>query len=199
MQIVFLSLKWLTGEASTFRPESLFSLIMDEESPLSHRDQLLGALAVIELRKARSYRWFYSKYRGLLKPRNEKNVKRVASIARFLEIVIRTGSRIRVSFEERGTRVTLALLKTIPEDIEGRHSEFPWMLLNQGISDLARELDRFIDYKVKSAKKLSSESAGTGEEEVEQEDGESAQRETAGPIEDDSRREAESRGVQSAK
>ena len=50
--IIRFSLKWLMGDASSLRPESVFSLMMDEDSSLQHRDQLLGSLAVIEPSKS---------------------------------------------------------------------------------------------------------------------------------------------------
>ncbi len=46
--IVRFAVKWLMGEASSLRPESVFSLMMDEDSPLPHKDQLLGSLTVVE-------------------------------------------------------------------------------------------------------------------------------------------------------
>jgi exopolyphosphatase / guanosine-5'-triphosphate,3'-diphosphate pyrophosphatase len=144
--IIRFSLKWLLGEASSLKPESVFSLMMDEDSSLQHRDQLLGSLAVIELRKARSANWLYSRYRTLLKPDSEKIIDRFGAISYFLEIVVRTDSKIQLSFPDRGSRIGLRITSQTPEE------RFPQKILGDSISELGNELDRFIEYKVKCVK-----------------------------------------------
>jgi len=155
--IIRFSLKWLMGEASSLRPESVFSLMMDEDSPLQHRDQLLGSLAVIDLRKARSANWFYTRYRSILKQDSDKMIERYSAISRFLEIIIRTHSKIQVSFPESGSRISLKITSQTPEE------RFPQKILGDSISELGNELDRFVEYKVKSAKKSIPEEAQNGE------------------------------------
>jgi exopolyphosphatase/guanosine-5'-triphosphate,3'-diphosphate pyrophosphatase len=154
--IVRFSLKWLMGEASSLRPESVFSLMMDEDSSLQHRDQLLGSLAVIELRKARSANWFYVRYRSILKQESEKAIERFAAISRFLEIIVRTDSKIQLSFPEKGSRISLRIISKTPEE------RFPQKILGDSISELGNELDRFVDYKVKSANKSIPKEAQNG-------------------------------------
>ena len=156
--IIRFSLKWLMGEASSLRPESVFSLMMDEDSSLQHRDQLLGSLAVIELRKARSANWFYVRYRSILKQDSEKIIERFAAISRFLEIIVRSDSKIQLSFPERGSRISLKIVSQTPEE------RFPQKILGDSISELGNELDRFVEYKVKSAKKSIPEEVQTGAE-----------------------------------
>ncbi len=133
------------GEGSSIRPESVFSLMMDEDSTLNHRDQLLGSLAVVELRKARSANWLYFRYRSMLKQGNEKLVVKFASIARFLEILIRTESRVSLSFAEAGSKISLKITSQTPPE------RFPQKILGVAVSQLGDKLDRFIEYKVKNA------------------------------------------------
>ena len=104
-RIISFSVKWLMGEASTLRPESVFSLMMDEDSFLSHKDQLSGSLTVVELRRARTANWLYFRYRSMLKQGGERLVEKFAAISRFLEIVIRTESKIAVSFSDSGSKL----------------------------------------------------------------------------------------------
>jgi len=144
--IIRFSVKWLMGEASSLRPESVFSLMMDEDSSLQHRDQLLGSLAVIELRKARSANWLYVRYRSILKQDSGRTIERFAAVSRFLEIVIRTDSKIQLAFPERGSRISLRIISQTPEE------RFPQKILGDSISELGNALDRFVEYKVKSAK-----------------------------------------------
>jgi len=144
-EIVRFAVRWLMGEGSSLRPESVFSLMMDEDSYLSHRDQLLGSLAVVELRKTRSANWLYYRYRSMLKQGSEKLVEKIASIARFLEVLIRTDSKIAVSFEDAGSKISLKILS------QTQLERFPQKILGVAVNQLGDELDRFIEYKVKNA------------------------------------------------
>ena len=149
--IIRFAVKWLMGEASSLRPESVFFLMMDEDSPLSHKDQLLGSLAVVELRKARSAAWFYSRYRSMLRQDSEALIEKYASISRFLEILIRTNSRVLVSFSDEGSKISLRI--TSFSTLE----RFPQKILEVSLNQLGDELDRFIEYKIKYAKPVLSE------------------------------------------
>ncbi|MDA4129772.1 MAG: hypothetical protein OK457_03270 [Thaumarchaeota archaeon] len=149
VEIVVFSLNWMLGEVSSLRPEALFGMMMDEDSALSHREQLLGALSVVELRKARSANWLYSRYRSILKPNSNKLLGRLAVLCRFLEVIVLTDSRIRMIFLENGARISLQITSFTPE------VRFPSKILSDSISDLGNELDRFIEYKVKWDQKRS--------------------------------------------
>ncbi len=146
-RIISFSVKWLMGEASTLRPESVFSLMMDEDSFLSHKDQLLGSLTVVELRRARTANWLYFRYRSMLKQGGERLVEKFAAISRFLEIVIRTESKIAVSFSDSGSKLQLKIASKTPAE------RFPHKILGVAVNQMGDELDRFIEYKVKNATK----------------------------------------------
>jgi exopolyphosphatase/guanosine-5'-triphosphate,3'-diphosphate pyrophosphatase len=158
--MVLFSLRWMLGDSSSLRAEALFAMMMDEDSPLSHREQLLGALSVVELRKARSANWLYSRYKSLLKPGSDKIVERLAALNRFLEVIARTESRLRISFSEGGSRISLQITSLTPE------TRFPNKILSDSITQLGNELDRFIEYKVKWDQKRSVNSLESLEEET---------------------------------
>jgi len=145
--IVRFAVKWLMGEASSLRPESVFSLMMDEDSPLPHRDQLLGSLTVVELRKARSANWLYYRYRSMLRQGSDKLIEKYVAISRFLEILIRTESKVVISFPEAGAKISLKINSQTPPE------RFPQKILGITVNQLEDELDRFIEYKVKSSTK----------------------------------------------
>jgi len=160
-EIIRFSLKWLMGEASSLRPESVFSLMMDEDSSLSHRDQLLGSLTVVELRRARSANWLYYRYRSMLKQGSERLVERFAAISRFLEILIRTESTIAVSFPDGGSKILLKITSRTPAE------RFPQKILSVAVNLLSDELDRFIEYKVKNSAKPVTDETETEQTEKE--------------------------------
>jgi exopolyphosphatase / guanosine-5'-triphosphate,3'-diphosphate pyrophosphatase len=154
--IVRFAVKWLMGGASSMKPESVFSLMMDEDSGLSHRDQLLGSLTVVELRRARSANWLHSRYRSMLKQDSEHQVQKYAAICRFLEILIRTESKILIAFPEAGSKINLRISSRIPAE------RFPQKILGVAVNQLGDELDRFIEYKVKNASGPGDEGTQTG-------------------------------------
>jgi exopolyphosphatase / guanosine-5'-triphosphate,3'-diphosphate pyrophosphatase len=162
--IIRFAVKWLMGEASALRPESVFSLMMDEDSPLPHRDQLLGSLAVVELHKARSANWFYSRYRSMLRQGSDALIEKYAAISHFLEILIRTDSKIAVSFPDEGSKISLKITTHITPE------RFPQKILEDAVNKLGDELDRFIEYKVKNIPKSALDDTQTEVEEEKSED-----------------------------
>jgi exopolyphosphatase / guanosine-5'-triphosphate,3'-diphosphate pyrophosphatase len=146
-RIVLFALNWLVNnEALSFRPDPLFALMMDEDSRLSHRDQLIASLAVVELRKARTAQWLFSRYSSLLKTKSDESIERIASISRFLEIIVRTGSKVRISFAENGARIMMS----VSPPKQPTQQKFPQKMLHESVNELGRKLDRFIEYKIKS-------------------------------------------------
>ncbi|MHB8567240.1 MAG: Ppx/GppA phosphatase family protein [Nitrososphaerales archaeon] len=147
--------KFATSELAASRPESFFYALMDEDSELSHKDQLIVALALVQQRKQRSADWLYSKYRSMLKPKNKNSFSKLAVIINFLEILDRTESQAKISLMDRGSRIKIR--------IASRRKETPQLLLRDSILELSEELDRFIDFSVrgipKDAEQLSQRKA----------------------------------------
>ena len=141
-QILSYGLRWIRNDASV-RPDSLFHIIMDDESFLSHRDQLIAALSAIEQSKPRSAEWLYQRYKSMLKAKKSKAViEKIATVLSFLEIVLRTDSKIRFSILERGSKIRLLVSP-------GKHN-FPETLFADSVKRLGDKLDRFIEYSIRS-------------------------------------------------
>jgi exopolyphosphatase/guanosine-5'-triphosphate,3'-diphosphate pyrophosphatase len=139
-QILSYGLRW-SGSEVTERPEALFYLIMDDESFLSHRDQLIAALSTVEKDKPRSAEWLYQKYKSVLKAKKSKaTVEKIATVLRFLEIVLRTDSRVKFSIVERGSKIRLRV-------VPGK-SHFPESLFAESVRKLGDKLDRFVEYSI---------------------------------------------------
>jgi len=140
-EILSYELKWVVGEASTLRPDAFFYLIMDDESFLSHRDQLVAAISAIEFEKPRSAEWIYSRYKSMLKAKKSKDtIEKLAAISRFLDIVMRTDSKVIFSVVEQGSKIKLRV-------IPGKQ-HFPETLLGSSVKQLGDRLDRFVEYSV---------------------------------------------------
>ena len=157
-QILTYGLHWIRNDGSA-RPESLFYIIMDDESFLSHRDQLIAALSAIEQNKPRSAEWLYQKYKSILKGKKSKAVvEKIGTVLRFLEIVLRTDSKIRFSIVERGSKIRLVV--TPGKD------NFPETLFADSVRRLGDRLDSFIEYSIRNDR-LKSERQVTALEKVE--------------------------------
>lgn len=142
--ILAYEMKWITGESSTLRPEALFYLMMDDESFLSNRDQLLAAISAAEHRKPRSAEWIFQRYKSMLKgKRSEELIEKIAAISRFLDIILRTDSKIRFAIVDRGSKIRLRIMP-------GKQ-RFPESLLSASIKQLGDKLDRFMEYSIKYA------------------------------------------------
>jgi exopolyphosphatase/guanosine-5'-triphosphate,3'-diphosphate pyrophosphatase len=141
-EILSYELKWITGESSTLRPEAFFYLMMDDESFLSHRDQLIAAITAVEHRKPRSAEWMFSRYKGMLKAKKSKDIiEKLAAVSRCLDIILQTDSKIRFSIVEGGSKIKLRV-------IPGKQ-HFPESLFGSSVKQLGDKLDRFVEYSVK--------------------------------------------------
>jgi exopolyphosphatase / guanosine-5'-triphosphate,3'-diphosphate pyrophosphatase len=161
IEIVKFALQWLVSdEGVSLRPDPLFSLMMDEDSSLSHREQLTASLAVVELRKSRSAQWMFSKYRSLLKAKSYKTIEKLAAIARFLEIITRTQSKAKISFIDNGSRIIIGIVHMGAQ----QEQKFPEKILHQSVAELSTTLDRFIEYKVKRLQNSQVEESETSAE-----------------------------------
>lgn len=140
-EILSYELRWLLSETSE-KPETMFYNMINDEAFLSHKDQLIAAISAVETRRPRSADWLYQKYKAVLKGKKSKEmIKKLASLSKVLEIVLRTDSRIRFSISDRGSRIRLRV-------IPGRQ-HFPETLFGIAIRELADEIDRFMEYSIK--------------------------------------------------
>ncbi len=74
-------------------------------------------------------------------------IERYAAISRFLEILIRTESKVAISFPDAGAKISLKITSQTPPE------RFPQKILGVALNQLGDELDRFIEYKVKNFSK----------------------------------------------
>lgn len=141
-EILSYEVRWISGDASTLRPEAFFYLMMDDESFLSHKDQLIAAISAAEYRKPRSADWLVGRYKSMLKGRKSKDlIEKIAAVSRFLDIILKTESRIRFSIVEKGSKIRL---QVIPGN-----KHFPESLLGTSMKQLGDKLDRFVEYSIK--------------------------------------------------
>ena len=86
---------------------SLFYMVMDEDSVLTHREQLILALSLVHSRKEKAAEWQFARYRSILEPQNMKSVKKVSALLGLSAILEKSKTTARVSID--GERVTIKL------------------------------------------------------------------------------------------
>jgi exopolyphosphatase / guanosine-5'-triphosphate,3'-diphosphate pyrophosphatase len=143
-EILAYELSWIMTETSE-RSEAVFYSMMNDESFLSHRDQLIAAISLVELKRPRSAEWLYQRYKSMLKSKKSKEtIEKLAAVSKFLEIVIRTDSKIRFSIVDRGSKIRLRVVPGKPH--------FPETLFGISVKEVGDEIDRFLEYSIKYRK-----------------------------------------------
>ena len=85
--------------------DALFGVLMSEDLPLSHEDQLLLAVSLVRARRPRTANWLARKYKSSLS-RDIKIVKKLGACIRLMEVLDRSGAQFRVAYSG-GLRVSV--------------------------------------------------------------------------------------------
>lgn len=76
--------------------ESLFWLLFNEDSSLSHREQFIVSLSIVRARRPRSANWLISRYGSVLEERDGILVKKITAVLKLLELLERRSSGVNV-------------------------------------------------------------------------------------------------------
>jgi exopolyphosphatase/guanosine-5'-triphosphate,3'-diphosphate pyrophosphatase len=79
-------------------PEAMFYVVLENDSVLSHTDQLVMALALANAQGMKRTDWLQATYQDLLDDDSEDSIDRLASIIRLADILNKTHSRVSVKF-----------------------------------------------------------------------------------------------------
>jgi exopolyphosphatase/pppGpp-phosphohydrolase len=113
---------------------NLFHLLIDEDSAfLTHREQLILALAIIHTKKEKTVDWLFSRYCSILEPQNKKSIEKIAACIALSEILERTKATARVSINGGGKKVAIKIL-------QGRQA-VPATLLASALRNFERAFD----------------------------------------------------------
>lgn len=82
-----------------------FGILMSEDHPLSHGDQLLSALALVRARRPRTANWLARRYASMISA-DAKRIKKLGACIRLMEVLDRSKAEIRVAFSG-GLRVSI--------------------------------------------------------------------------------------------
>ncbi len=79
-------------------PETLFYVVLECDSTLSHPDQIVMALALARSQGMKRADWLQATYQDLLDEDVEETVERVSSVVSLLDMLEKTGSKLTVRF-----------------------------------------------------------------------------------------------------
>jgi exopolyphosphatase/guanosine-5'-triphosphate,3'-diphosphate pyrophosphatase len=97
VEILLFAIRTLTKLRATNRLHDLFYMILDEDYPyLTHREQLVLALSIVQSKKAKTSDWLYSKYRSILKPQNQKSIQKIGILLKLNDLIVKSRSRIKL-------------------------------------------------------------------------------------------------------
>ena len=122
---------------SSFRDvDNVLHLVLDDDSMLSHRDQIIVALSLIHAKKKKSVR--ISKYRQILDLNDMHVIKKISGIVSMCDMFHRTGAVVMPSFRD----------KTLYLNIHASKNPFPKFLLGRTCEKLEEVLDISIDVSI---------------------------------------------------
>jgi exopolyphosphatase / guanosine-5'-triphosphate,3'-diphosphate pyrophosphatase len=113
-------------------PESLFYVVLESDSVLSHADQILMALALANAQGMKRTDWLQATYQDLLDADSEEMVERLSSVIRLVDILNHTNSKMGLRFQgHRRVKVRL----------ENNSKHFPEELYRDALKDFKDHFD----------------------------------------------------------
>jgi len=110
-----------------YNPETLFYIVLEADSPLSHQDQLVMALSVARANGMRRAEWAQTLYKRLLNKKSMEMVKKISVLVQLALLQQKTDIHLSMS-SQRGIprlriaqgkhRVPKVLMKDILRDLE---------------------------------------------------------------------------------
>ncbi len=124
-------------ELPLYNPETLFYIVLEADSRLSHQDQLIMALSVARANGMRRTDWVQTSYKRLLDKKSIEMVKKISVLIQLARLQQRTDIHLSMSSERGIPRLHIAqgkqqipkvLLKDILRDLEDLEGAFDLQL-----------------------------------------------------------------------
>jgi len=132
------------SKVSSFRNlGNIVYFIMDEDSSLTHREQLISALSIIYSKKKKKAERLLQKYDSLLLPQDKKTIKKIAILITFGKILQNTKTKIILS-RRNNNQITI---EVAPSSIP-----FPENLFNTACKRLCQNFGLDIQYIINNKK-----------------------------------------------
>src|SRR5215831_17834524 len=117
----------ILSEDPPMDPETLFYLIINGDSVLTHTNQVMMALAVVRAKGLRRAEWLYDKYRDILGKNARETIARVSVLLHMVEVLEKTHARLQNS-TQKGNELFIRIIPGKPP--------FPSNLFNTVVKDM---------------------------------------------------------------
>jgi exopolyphosphatase/guanosine-5'-triphosphate,3'-diphosphate pyrophosphatase len=124
----------LLGLYLNTRSESLFHIILGEDSYLEHKDQIALALSLVRAKGPKTANWYFTLYRSILKGWSKESINKMAAFIRLAEIMEQTKSSLRVRVQGGAIRL----------EVTTARSDFPTLLLEECAQELEEATGRAV-------------------------------------------------------
>jgi exopolyphosphatase / guanosine-5'-triphosphate,3'-diphosphate pyrophosphatase len=127
------ALEHVLPELPIYNPETLFYIVLEADSVLSHQDQLIMALSVARANGMRRTGWAETSYKSLLDKKSMEMVKKISVLIQLAQLQQKTDIHLSMSSERGIPRLHIAqgkqhipkvLLKDILRDLEDLEGAF---------------------------------------------------------------------------
>jgi len=141
MQILSDALHSIMKIDSTNKLDTLFNLVLDRDYPnLTHREQIVLALSIINSRKIKTSEFLFRKYSSLLKPQNQKSVYKIGILIKLNNLMMK--SRAKIMVKESNIRLAI--------DIIYKRKPYPTILFQNIIQKLSDIFAIEIQYSLRN-------------------------------------------------
>jgi exopolyphosphatase / guanosine-5'-triphosphate,3'-diphosphate pyrophosphatase len=86
---------------------SSFWILMSEDLPMRHEDQLFMAISLVKARRSRAANWLMKRFGNLLLHDDFRSLKKMGTCLRLMEVLDRSSARFKVTYSE-GLRISLS-------------------------------------------------------------------------------------------
>ena len=120
-------------ELPVYNPETLFYIVLEADSVLSHQDQLIMALSIARANGMRRTDWVQTSYKSLLDKKSMETVKKISVLIQLAQLQQKTDIRLSMSSERGIPRLHITqgkqhipkvLMKDILRDLEDLEGAF---------------------------------------------------------------------------
>ena len=120
----------------------MLSSILDDDSHLGHRDQLVVALSLVSSKKRRRAEALASDHSDLLKDGDAESARRMGSVVAVCDLLHRTGARLEAHGGTDGVRLT----------VRPPGGAFPEALMGRACGKLREDLGISLEQSVERAR-----------------------------------------------
>jgi exopolyphosphatase/guanosine-5'-triphosphate,3'-diphosphate pyrophosphatase len=125
---------------SSFRDvDNVLYTILDDDSILSHREQLIVALSIIYSKKKKKIDSLITRFDHILEPTDKKTIKKISTVVSLCDIFHKTGTLVKPKTNS---------LDSLHLDVFVSKNHFPEVLLNQACAKMENSLGIKVTLKI---------------------------------------------------